>query len=180
MSRQPWRLWPRPSFAPTCRPGIPGQMSSGLWSRGGHRSGATLVELVVALPVLAVGVGVAAAFMISSSAHLGVGETRLQAAIQSIAVMDSLRLGTDATGQHGPSPGGGSEGDGAGSQEGATEGNRPVADAEMTWRWDGCCRLEIQMEGGRAVGGLPPQGPGWVLVPAGEPVDRTPIEEGTP
>ena len=180
MSRQSWSLWSGSSLGPTYRPGIPGQMSSGLRSRSGHRSGATLVELVVALPVLAVGVGVAAAFMISSSAHLGVGETRLQAAIQSIAVMDSLRLGNDATGQYGPSPGDGSEGDGAGSQDGASAGSRSVADGEMTWRWDGCCRLEIRMEGGRAAGGLPSQRSGWVLVPAGESFDGAPAEEGTP
>ena len=131
-----------------------------------NRGGATLVELLVALPIVAVGLGAAAAFVVSSSSHLGAGEARLQAAIQGIAVMDSLRalVGHDpiqppgANGPGGDEPAGGAF---------PAEGIRPAAHASMLWRWDGCCRLEVQLEGGHSGWGRVIQGPGWVLIPGG-------------
>lgn len=134
--------------------------------RSGRR-GATLVELLVALPILAVGLGAAAAFVISSSSHLGAGEARLQAAIQGIAVMDSLWLLVDHDPLQPPgagAPGGGEPAGGAFPAEGI----RAAAHVSMLWRWDGCCRLEVQLNGGHSGWGRVIQGPGWVLLPGGE------------
>ena len=131
-----------------------------------NRGGATLVELLVALPILAIGLGAAAAFIVSSSSHLGAGEARLQATIQGIAVMDSLRLlvGHDPIQPPGAGGPGGDEPPGGAFP---AEGVRPAAHASMLWRWDGCCRLEVELDGGHSGGGRVIQGPGWVLLPGG-------------
>lgn len=136
--------------------------------RRSGRRGATLVELLVALPILAVGLGAAAAFILSSSAHLAGGEARLHASIQGIAVMDSLRLmagGTAVEMGAGGTPG--VQG-GAGDALPPSEGRRPVAHAEMRWRWDGCCVLEVELDGGHTAWGRPLREPSWVLRPGGE------------
>ena len=133
--------------------------------RSGRR-GATLVELLVALPILALGLGAAAAFVVSSSSHLGAGEARLQAAIHGISVMDSLRVLVGHDPLQPPGAGGPGGDEPAGSAF-PVEGIRPAAHASMLWRWDGCCRMQVQLEGGYSGWGRVIQGPGWVLLPGG-------------
>lgn len=135
---------------------------TGRWSR----RGATVVELVVALPILAVGLAAASSLIHLSSVHLAGGEVRLQAAIHGVAIMDSLR-----TVDH-PMPVGGTVDEADRDDHGwdttpAIEGQLEVAGARVGWRWDGCCLLAMRLHRGASTGDQALRGPEWTLSPFG-------------
>lgn len=94
-------------------------MSAGLRrSRAGH----ALMELVVALPILAIGGGAVAGMVVTSGGLLTEAERRFEAAVQATALLDSLR--TEAWGV-------------------AAEGAFEASGRSIDWRWDGGGGLEL-------------------------------------
>lgn len=107
-------------------------------SRPSGRGGHTLVELVVALPILALGGAVGAGLVLTASGILLQAEQRVHTAVIGSSLADSLRLA-------------------AGPEE--AEGTAPLPGGEVGWSWDGSGTLILVLPG-RTAGTDPPR---WVL-----------------
>jgi type II secretory pathway pseudopilin PulG len=102
-------------------------------SRLAGRRGHTLVELVVALPILAIGGAAAAGLVLMGSGILLQAEQRAHAALLGSSLADSLRL--------------------VGEGEGV-DGWTALPGGEMEWSWDGAGALVLTLPGRREDGAL--------------------------
>lgn len=100
-------------------------------SRLAGRKGHTLMELVVALPILALGGAAAAGLVSLGSGILVQAEQRAHSALVGSALADSLRL--------------------IGEGEGV-DGVEPLPGGELEWSWDGLGTLTLILPGGDGVG----------------------------
>lgn len=110
---------------------------------GPSEAGHALMELVVALPLLAVGGAGAAGMVWTGSALLTTAEGRLAAAVEASAVADSLRLEAPAAG---------------------ASGSVPLPGGTMSWEWRDGQELVVRLPATQGS----EEGPEWVLSPRGE------------
>lgn len=115
--------------------GLAGSRGEGPRASAGH----ALMELVVALPILAIGGAAAAGMVWTGGGLLTEAERRLDAALEGSSVLDSLTH--------------------AGASEPAA-GTRPLPDGVLQWEWNGTGELTLRLPDGRR--GM--DGPVWVLV----------------
>lgn len=125
--------------------------------RGRHRiarrEGRTVVELIVALPILALGGAAVTGLLLTAGGFLHEGERRLNLAIVGSVLLDSLAAVDRA----------------AGAPE-AGSGVVRILDRTLSWEWDGDGRLTLTSESPDD-----PAGPAWVLERRGP---RQPVWRG--
>jgi hypothetical protein len=124
-------------------------------SRLQNRAGRTLVEFVVALPILAMGGVAVAGLLLTGGGLLVEGERRLSVAIQGFALLDSLNAALP------------------GEEE---RGVLDVVGREAEWEWDGLGTLRILLPPPRSIPVEEAEAVEWVLEvrPRGEAASDDP------